>query len=506
MKKMTFLRNRLLVATAATAVLASWVAPVSTASAAVSVGPQTVYDAVLDRLPPNLVSQPFQAQQTAEFGDHIALAGTNRVLQSATVTMSTWAKYSEWAGLPAAGWQHPITLTVYNVNDNSVDPPALGTPIESITQTFDIPWRPEDTPECRVGAWRPRGKTCYSGMAFNIEFDLTSIGAVPDEFIYGIAYNTQTWGYSPIGEPGPYNSLNVGLIDADDYPGQPTVGTDVEPDAVFWNTATAGLYSDGGPGGTFRRDTGWTGYTPAVMFAASGTPSECFFTQSGTTMTLQGDCQTDRTVLVPDGFTLDGNHHTITAVDPSVGHFLGAVVKNEATTSPITVKNLRVTTAGLTNVCDDGVDRLRGIMFDGVGGTIAGNTVLHINQGASGCQEGNAIEVRNAPFDTTGPDVTVTISRNVTTDYQKTGIVTNGSVLAKITGNTVTGVGPVDYIAQNGIQVGFGGSAAVTGNTVSGNDYTPTGEEACGILLYQEGAVSSSRNTLFANEEDTCDY
>lgn len=62
---------------------------------------------------------------------------------------------------------------------------------------------------------------------------------------------------------------------------------------------------------------------------------------------------TDTAILVPDGFTIDGA-------------------------------------------------RLRGILFDGAAGSITHNTVTNINQGASGCQEGNGIEVRNGPFDNTG--------------------------------------------------------------------------------------------------------
>jgi hypothetical protein len=50
----------------------------------------------------------------------------------------------------------------------------------------------------------------------------------------------------------------------------------------------------------------------------------------------------------------------------------------------------------------------------------------------------------------------VTITDNVVTNYQKTGIVSNGDMSPTIHDNVVTVAGPVSYIAQNGIQLGFG--------------------------------------------------
>ena len=101
---------------------------------------------------------------------------------------------------------------------------------------------------------------------------------------------------------------------------------------------------------------------------------------------------------------------SITAEDPAVDHFRGAVILNDGATAH--VRNLVVTSSGLANVCDAGADRLRGIMFDMASGSIVDNTVTDVNQGPSGCQEGNAIEVRNAPFDSTGSDLAVLISGN----------------------------------------------------------------------------------------------
>ncbi|MGZ4632939.1 MAG: ExeM/NucH family extracellular endonuclease, partial [Actinomycetes bacterium] len=152
---------------------------------------------------------------------------------------------------------------------------------------------------------------------------------------------------------------------------------------------------------------------------------------SSRTRTLLGDCTATSTVPVPDGWTLDGAGHSITAKDPAGAHFTGAVVRNAGAAA--SVRNLTVTASGLADVCDAGDDRLRGILLDGAAGAITNNRVVDVRQDGSGCQEGNGIEVRNEPFDTTGPDLAVTVSGNEVLGYQKAGIVANGSVLATVT-------------------------------------------------------------------------
>ncbi len=265
-------------------------------------------------------------------------------------------------------------------------------------------------------------------------------------------------------------------------------------------------------GGTSAPDTLGYGFVIDNLSLASGAfPVPSLAPCAGvidppTTYRLVADCTTDHTLLIPDGWTLDGDGYTITAVDPAVGHFLGAVVKNGGASAHVT--DLGVTASGLANVCDGGADRLRGILFDGASGSITDNVVTNVNQGPSGCQEGNAIEVRNPPFDNTGTDLAVTISGNVATGYIKNGITANGSVAAVITNNVVTGSGPVGLglAAQNGIQIGFGATAVVRGNTVSGNDYTPKDWVACGLLMYQADGVRASANTYFGNERDVCNF
>ncbi len=103
--------------------------------------------------------------------------------------------------------------------------------------------------------------------------------------------------------------------------------------------------------------------------------------------------------------------------------------------------------------------------------------------------------------------------------YQKGGIVVNGgSDSADIHNNTVTGLGRVNFIAGNGIQVAFGASGDVHNNTVTGNAYTGANNaSSAGILVFggcgdPVSVVDVHNNTLvnndmgvyFANYDDAC--
>ena len=123
--------------------------------------------------------------------------------------------------------------------------------------------------------------------------------------------------------------------------------------------------------------------------------------------------------------------------------------------------------------------------------------------------------------DPTG-NTTGTIDGNTISDYQKGGIIANcAGTNVKVTDNTVTGLGQVDFIAQNGIQFGFGASGLVRGNTISNNFYTgsagvgpnpggqtPPGWEyvSAGLLLYQPGDVKRSNNKYSGNQHNLLMY
>jgi hypothetical protein len=234
-------------------------------------------------------------------------------------------------------------------------------------------------------------------------------------------------------------------------------------------------------------------FTSLALFLllAWGAPARaattCVFATAGTTLALQGDCTTDASILIPDGFTLDMQGYTITAVDPAGGHFMGAVIRNAGAWAA--VFNGVVNASGLANVCDGGADRLRGVMFDGAAGYIRHLSVTDINQGPSGCQEGNAIEVRNEPFDGTHPNtLQVEVAHNTVTNWQKTGIVVNGDVNANIHHNVVGASATQANLAANSVQVGFGALAAVEANHVAGNAWCCSDTVATAILLFDAGA------------------
>lgn len=257
------------------AIAAAAAASLALATSAGAVTPSAVYDATPSPLPPNVASLGFEATSTSEFGDLVQLAGTNRVLDAVTVTMSDWALYSDYStdaryAANSATWSHPITVNVYSTHLGANGAPD--TLLATKTQNVTIPWRPAADPTCPGGtAWRAGDGACYNGIAFNAVFDLSSLNVtLPNDVIVGVAYNTADYGSTPLHVAGPYNSLNVGVPTNQTV----TVGSDANTDAVFWNTSYAGFYADGGASGvgTFRQDTNWSP-NGTVAFRITATPT-----------------------------------------------------------------------------------------------------------------------------------------------------------------------------------------------------------------------------------------
>jgi hypothetical protein len=241
-----------------------------------------VYDSIGSTVPGNVPSQPFQAQQTSQFGDRVVLEAGPRNLTSVTVLMSSWGCESGSWNLgdclttPAATFSHPLTLTIYNPPSAGL---GVGTTIISSTQTFDIPFRPSASTNCtgaNAGKWSD-GTTCYNGFATPVTFTFDGTVVLPSDLIWGLSFNTSGYGASPLGYSSAcaitvqgcgYDALNVGLSQA----AAPIVGTDLASDGVYWDTDTAGYYCDGGTAGvgTFRSDAPcWTGFRPMARIQTS---------------------------------------------------------------------------------------------------------------------------------------------------------------------------------------------------------------------------------------------
>jgi len=139
-----------------------------------------------------------------------------------------------------------------------------------------------------------------------------------------------------------------------------------------------------------------------------------------------------------------------------------------------------------------------GVLEKGVARDVVNGKIHDIGESPlNGSQHGVGVEYANG--------ATGTLSGTTITNYQKNGVVIDGTgTSVTALNNTVTGQGQIDYIAQNGIQVSGGASALIRGNTVSGNWYTPKSFVACGLLFFDAGGVKQQGNTLFGNEINLC--
>jgi hypothetical protein len=230
-----------------------------------------IYNNVPSPLPPNVVSEPYQAVQSGEFGGLIQFAGSSSTnnLTTATLAMSDWALGSQYTPngttIFSTGFYVPLTLNIYNVGSGN----SVGSLIGSDLINAFIPWRPEASRGCGGTAYMGSDGNCYNGSLSTVTFNLSGITA-PNQIIYGLSFNTTNYGTNPTGVLGPYDSLNFGLSTS-----APTVGSNPLPDTAYWETSTASWYTDGGAGGvgTFRQDTGWTPYSGAIEFSAADNAS-----------------------------------------------------------------------------------------------------------------------------------------------------------------------------------------------------------------------------------------
>ncbi|NDD67797.1 hypothetical protein EBZ35_09160, partial [bacterium] len=261
---------------------------------------QTGYDS-------SYYSHGFEAQNTTELGNVVALAGTARKLDTVTITMVTHAKSADWASLYAAnnsGWYHPIMLTVWKSDASEI--------LATKTVSTLIPWS-QPAPG-------------YSGMAFNIAFDFSSENiTLPNTVLVSVAYNTQNDGFQPMGTAGPYNSLNYGTFDF-----APFVGTDVNPGSVMR------VFSSDKDIIVFETAPGWNDRTPMMEITATeatSSPYDDWIASYGYTVGSSPALRTDD----PDGDGMNNLTEFAFGTDPTFN-----------TASPIEVSQASATEVRVT--------------------------------------------------------------------------------------------------------------------------------------------------------------
>ena len=190
-----------------------------------------------------------------------------------------------------------------------------------------------------------------------------------------------------------------------------------------------------------------------------------------------------------------------------------------------------VNPANLTGVVDASGCDIGAYYDDGAIHTISGATIQDANQFGVLARNATTVNVGNdsvvqrignhtgGQYQPNGVQTGVGISyREASTgsvddttvhDYQKNGFVIRDSgTNVSVTNSLVQGEGPVDYIAQNGIQYSQGAAGVVRNNVIRDHDYTPKSYVAIGLLLYDidPKAIKRSKNTYRDNEMNEVVY
>jgi hypothetical protein len=148
-------------------------------------------------------------------------------------------------------------------------------------------------------------------------------------------------------------------------------------------------------------------------------------------------------------------------------------------------------------------------VFAGGGAKIVANKFSVVAAGAqpiNGCQGGVGMQIgtsRTSPAETAN----LVMTASAVTGYQKNGIdVAGAGSKANIGGSNITGAGPTDQIAQNGLEIIDGGFANAHNNTISGNECNNVNCGPDSLLASQSAGVlliGAAPKTLINNNAIT---
>lgn len=227
---------------------------------------------------------------------------------------------------------------------------------------------------------------------------------------------------------------------------------------------------------------------------------------AGTLYTLTEDVRVFGTVNMPNDATLDGNGHTITAVEDSAhrnfpGPVLASFVGTNAAPAKLDIKNLDIVTEGFEGGSNSG-GLLNGVYMYRAGGSLSNVSVTGISHG-NGTQEGNAISIRNrvSGDDINVPRAQVTLTDIDVTHYQKTGLLLDGNLGFTVKNAHVGQAGgpqgqTIPGMSSNSVQISRGASGSVTDSEFAlnnGSAGTSDGSAGTAVLLYNAKNVDFNK-------------
>ncbi len=235
--------------------------------------------------------------------------------------------------------------------------------------------------------------------------------------------------------------------------------------------------------------------------AAAADPSvetACTGTMSGSIFTLSADCETTVPLSIPDGVTLNGAGHTISAHDlvGTPGSFNGAVLSNAGTS--MSIEDLTIMGTGFTQTQPPGScgrATLNGIWFNGAGGSVTNVTVTGITE-SSNCQVGRAI------VGTGTAGQTLTITGTTVNDYNKNGIQASGMTM-NVSGSTIGSPASLKGITgQNGLVYIGGATGTTSASSIYGSSYGSELNANTAVLLFGATNVTLTNDTITGDGTD----
>jgi len=191
-----------------------------------------------------------------------------------------------------------------------------------------------------------------------------------------------------------------------------------------------------------------------------------------------------------------------TSLSPSVAPYAAQVLIENA--KNVTLTNLTVD--GTNDLIQGCSPYLIGVLFQNASGALSEMAVVNqiLGPGLTGCQGGLAVLVQSGGGGTSKVDVADSVVQN----FAKNGI-TGSEVGTKLTveRTSVVGIGLTPYVAQNGVEFGFGATGSITDSTVADVAYTlPEVAASVGILLVGSPSVTVKNNVVTDTETGIYTY